>query len=74
MSDLQKAFPSNHFKAQLSLTNSALVYEPKCGGKGAGVQGLSQLVQLCTCSPIKLWISNSIFDLSLGNNRKRKLK
>jgi hypothetical protein len=29
------------------MTNSALVYESKCGGRG-GVVGLSQGVQLCT--------------------------
>ncbi len=28
------------------LTNSTLVYEPKCGGRG-GLRGLSQWVQLC---------------------------
>jgi hypothetical protein len=38
------------------LTNSALVYEPKCGG---GLRCLSQWVQLCT------WRSNSIFHLCL---------
>ncbi len=43
------------------LTNSALVYEPKCGGRG--LWGLSQWVQLYTWSPHKLWRSNSIFNL-----------
>jgi hypothetical protein len=37
------------------LTNSALVYEPKCGGGGKGLRGLSQWVQLFTWSPNKLW-------------------
>jgi hypothetical protein len=42
------------------LTNSALVYEPKCWGRGWwGLMGLSQWLQLCTWSPNKLWISNS---------------
>ncbi len=46
------------------LTNSALVYEPKCGARGGVVlRGLSQWVQLCTWSPNKLWRSNSIFNL-----------
>ncbi len=43
------------------LTNSDLVYEPKCGG--GGLRGLSQWVQRCTRSPNKLWRSNSIFNL-----------
>ncbi len=45
------------------LTNSALVYKPKCRGVG-GLRGLSQWVQLCTrtWSPNKLWRSNSIFN------------
>ncbi len=43
------------------LSNSAHVYEPKCGGGGLG--GHSQWVQLCTWSPNKLWRSNSIFNL-----------
>ncbi len=46
------------------LTNSALVYDPKCGG-GRELWGLSQWVQLCTWSPNKLWRSNSIFNLCL---------
>ncbi len=33
------------------LTNSAIVYEPKCGGRG--LRGLSQRVQLCSQSPNK---------------------
>ncbi len=40
------------------LTNSALVYEPKCGGRCGG--RLSQWVQLYTWSPNKLWRSNCI--------------
>jgi hypothetical protein len=44
------------------LTNSALVYEPKCGGRGrvAGTQPMSTALHR---SPNKLWISNSIFNL-----------
>ncbi len=30
------------------MTNSALVYESKCGGRGGELRGLSQWVQLCT--------------------------
>ncbi len=39
------------------LTNSALVYEPKCGGRGGGggwLRCLSQWVQPCTWIPNKL--------------------
>ncbi len=50
---------SGHEICQLSwLTNSALLYEPRCGG-GCGVSA----VQLYTWSPNKLWRSNSIFNL-----------
>jgi hypothetical protein len=47
------------------LTNSALVYEPKCGGRGgfAGSQPVSTAVHR---SPNKLWRSNSIFNLWRG--------
>ena len=47
------------------LTNSALVYEPKCGGWGAEGYGVSanEYIQLFTWSPNKLWRSNSIFNL-----------
>ncbi len=45
------------------LTNSALVYEPKCGGKGGGLRVLSQWWQLCTWSSNKLRRSSSIFIL-----------
>ncbi len=38
------------------LTNSAIVYEPKCGGRG-GVEGTVHR------RPNKLWRSNSIFNL-----------
>ncbi len=41
------------------LTNSALVYEPKCGGKG-GSQPMRTAVYR---SSNKLWRSNSIFNL-----------
>jgi hypothetical protein len=39
------------------LTNIALVYVPKCGGRG-WLRGLSQWLQLCTWSTYKLWRSN----------------
>ncbi len=55
------------------LTNRALVYEPKAGGGGGGLRGLSQWVQLCTWSPNKLWRSNSIFNLWLQMTSKRNL-
>ena len=49
------------------LTNSALVYEPKCGGRGgvcgASAQPMSTAVNR---SPNKLWRSNSIFNLRRG--------
>ncbi len=49
------------------LTNSAIVYEPKCGGMGggggfAGSQSMST-VELSTWSPNKLWRSNSKINL-----------
>ncbi len=34
-------------------------------GWGGGGRGLSKWIQLCTSGPDKLWISNSIFNLSL---------
>ncbi len=46
------------------LTNSALVYEPKCG-EGGELRGPSQWVQLCTWNPNKLCVSNSIFNLCM---------
>ncbi len=51
------------------LTNSALVYEPKCGGKGvvAGSQPMSTAVHR---NPNKLWRSSSIFNLSLEEMRR----
>ncbi len=52
------------------LTNSALLYEPKCGGWG--LLGLSQWVQLCTWSPNKLWRSNSMFNLKPHAHRQWK--
>ncbi len=45
------------------LTNSVLVYEPKCGGMGGGLRGLSQPVSTVPVvhrSLNKLWRSNSI--------------
>jgi len=51
------------------LTNSALVCEPKCGGR-EGVAGLSQRVQQYTWSPNKLWRSNSIFNLYMPYKKK----
>ncbi len=47
------------------LTNSALIYEPKCGGC-AGSRLMSTAVQ-CTWSPNKFWKNNSIFNLWLGS-------
>ncbi len=47
------------------LTNSALVYEPKCGGE-VGVAGSQQWVLLCKFNPNKLWRSSSIFNLLYG--------
>jgi len=47
------------------LTNSPLVYEPKCLGRG-WLRCLSQWVQLCTWIPNKLRKSNSILNLSGG--------
>jgi hypothetical protein len=47
------------------LTNSALVYEPKCGesGGGLGAQPILYHVLLYTWCPNKLWRSYSIFNL-----------
>ncbi len=45
------------------LTNSALVYEPKCGGGGCGV---SANEYSCTQEPRETWRSNSIFHLWSG--------
>ncbi len=49
------------------LTNSALVYEPICGGRGglAGSQPMSTAVHR---SPNKLWRSNSVFNLWVLTN------
>jgi hypothetical protein len=46
-------------------TNSALVYESKCRGKGGGGCGVSssEYSHYVTRRPNKLWISNSIFNL-----------
>ncbi len=44
------------------LTNSALVYEPKCGGWDFGVS-VNEFSCMCTWSPNELWRSNSIFNL-----------
>jgi hypothetical protein len=43
------------------LTNSAIVYEPKCGGGGCG--GSQPMSTAVHRSPNKLWRSNSIFNL-----------
>ncbi len=43
------------------MTNSALVYEPKCWG--AGNCGVSANEHSCTQSQNKLWRSNTIFNL-----------
>ncbi len=42
------------------LTNSTLVYEPKCGGRW-GVAGSQPMSTAVNRSPNKLWKSNSIF-------------
>jgi hypothetical protein len=44
------------------LTNSALVYEPKCEGRG-GVAGSQSMSTAVHRSQNKLWISNSILNL-----------
>ncbi len=44
------------------LTNSALIYEPKCGGRGC-VAGSLPMSTSVHRSPNKLWRSNSIFNL-----------
>ncbi len=43
------------------LTNSAFVYEPKCGSEG-GVAGSQPMNTAVHRSPNKLWRSNSIFN------------
>ncbi len=51
------------------LTNSALVYEPKCGGGGEAVVAGSQPMRMSTAvhwSPHKLWRSNFIFKLYMS--------
>ncbi len=55
------------------LINSALVYEPKCGGMG-GLRGLIQWVQLGTGSPNKMGRSNSIFNLWAGPSSNTALQ
>jgi hypothetical protein len=44
------------------LTNSALVFEPKCGGRGK-LQVSQPMSTSMKRSPNKLWRSNSIFNL-----------
>ncbi len=44
------------------MTNSALVYEPKCGGWGE-VEGSQPMTTDVYRSPNTLWRSNSIFNL-----------
>ncbi len=46
-------------------TNSALVYEPKCGGGGRPVAGSQPMSTVVHRSPNKLWRYNSIFNLCL---------
>ncbi len=48
------------------LTNSALVYEPKCGGEGGCGISANDYSCVRTWSPNKLWRSNSIFRLLLA--------
>ncbi len=52
--------------SSILLTNSALVYEPKYGGRGrdAGSQSMSTAVHR---SPNKLWRSNSKFNLCIND-------
>ncbi len=45
-----------------SLTNSAVVFEPKCVGRG-GVAGSQPMSTAVYKSPNKFWRSNSIFNL-----------
>ncbi len=45
------------------LTNSALVYEPKCGGREGGVAGPQPMSTAVHRSQNKLWRSNCIFNL-----------
>ncbi len=56
------SFTAWGYKEMSLLTNSALVYEPNCGGRGrvAGSQPMSTAVHR---SPNKLWRSNSSFNL-----------
>ncbi len=56
------------------LTNSALVYEPKCGGGGgvAGSQPMSTAV--VHRSPNKFWRSNSIFNLCTAKIKYRNFE
>ncbi len=47
------------------LTNSVLVNEPKCGGRGScGVSANEYCTYSCTQDPNKFWRSKSIFNLS----------
>jgi hypothetical protein len=53
------------------LTNSALVYDPKCGWMGGGVgygvlANRNSSAHHVTWSSDKLWRSNSIFNLEIG--------
>ncbi len=48
------------------LTNSALLFEPKCGGR-RGVAGVSANEH----TPNKLWIFNSIFNLWVSYSKKQ---
>ncbi len=55
------------------LTNSVLVYEPKCGGRG-GIAGSQPISTAVHRSPNKLWRSNSIFNLWGITFRKKRLE
>ncbi len=54
--------------SRLTSGNSALVYEPKCGGRGEGVAGSQPMSAAVHRSPNKLWRSNSILNLDYGFN------
>jgi hypothetical protein len=60
LTHLEEAINSrSHKEIRISwLTNSALVYEPKCGGGGVSANGT-----VVHMEPNKLWRANSIFNL-----------
>jgi hypothetical protein len=62
--------PGGHKEmSSILATNSGLVYEPKCGGRGGGVGcEVSANEYNRAWSPNKLWRSNSIFNLWVEPN------